>query len=137
MNADRIIFEAPLHKNFRSLATALKIDTGKLKRILDEQDSIGLVRDVFKWVRLESPDGRRKSRVPDLTGQIIGDFIIVGRASNWVDGRGKLYAAWNCKCDCGTEFVVRGTHLKKTTACEDCQAIKKKNPEWQKKWRAA
>jgi len=43
----------------------------------------------------------------DLTGQRFGRLTVVSRAESL-----KRFAAWNCKCDCGTSKIVRGTALR-------------------------
>lgn len=42
----------------------------------------------------------------DLTGQKFGRLTVISRAPN--QGR---YVCWNCKCDCGNDYVVRSTSL--------------------------
>lgn len=140
MNADRIIFEAPLHRNMEQLARGMGIGKDRLVNHLDSAGKLELVRNVFKWVRKDSVDHRRKSRVPDMTGMRFGNVVITGRAPNKIESNGKPSAAWFCKCDCGAEVVKRPAHLKRGvgTCCADCLRIKKYDvPAWQKKWRAA
>lgn len=44
----------------------------------------------------------------DLTGRRFGRLFVVGRVEN--DGRGE--SRWTCKCDCGNETAVLGSHLR-------------------------
>lgn len=50
----------------------------------------------------------------DLTGKRFGKLVVVSRAENI--GR---EVAWNCKCDCGNETIVRGNCLRRgsTKSC--------------------
>jgi 5-methylcytosine-specific restriction endonuclease McrA len=45
--------------------------------------------------------------VPDLTGQRFAKLTVLSRAPNREDGKTR----WNCRCDCGSELVVRRKHL--------------------------
>jgi len=47
-------------------------------------------------------------QVARLTGQRFGALVVLGRSGN----KGK-YAAWLCRCDCGTQTVVSGQHLRR------------------------
>jgi len=51
----------------------------------------------------------------DLAGVRFGRLTVVDRAENLKDWK----TAWNCKCECGNEKVIRGSDLKngKTTSC--------------------
>jgi hypothetical protein len=59
------------------------------------------------------------SDIIDLTGQRFGAWTVLSRAPNL--GR---YVAFNCRCDCGNERVVRGYFLRRgwTTRCKSCHA---------------
>ena len=46
-------------------------------------------------------------KIIDLTGQRFGRLVVVKR----VDNKGQ-HPAWLCKCDCGNECIVTGSHLK-------------------------
>lgn len=48
----------------------------------------------------------------DLTGQRFGRWTVLGRAPDHVCDSGYHQIMWNCRCDCGTEKVVRGKSLK-------------------------
>ena len=53
----------------------------------------------------------------DLSGEKFGRLLVVSLASKaFVDASGKNhFVKWNCKCDCGTEVVVMGASLTRTT----------------------
>lgn len=57
-------------------------------------------------------------RFIDLTGQKFGKWTVVEKRRNPSGGS----TMWLCKCECGTEQVVRGKDLRKgkTTQCEHC-----------------
>lgn len=57
-----------------------------------------------------------KSNFIDLTGKRFGRLIVIQRASK---NNSCGAAMWECRCDCGTEKTVSGTHLRggKTTSC--------------------
>jgi 5-methylcytosine-specific restriction endonuclease McrA len=83
-----------------------KCDCGTVKIV----DGISLLRGGSKncgcW---------RKS---DLTGRRFGMWMVVGSAPN---DKGKV--CWRCKCDCGTERVVRAETLKSTS--RDCGCVER------------
>lgn len=62
------------------------------------------------------------SRLIDMTRQQFSDWSVVSRAENNKNGS----ARWNCRCVCGNESVVLGTHLRRgnSTGC-GCERIKK------------
>ena len=47
----------------------------------------------------------------DLTGLRFGRWTVVSRADDKIMKSGYHEIMWNCKCDCGTERVVRGKSL--------------------------
>ena len=55
----------------------------------------------------------------DLTGQRFGSLVVIGRAENNIQPSGMECVMWNCRCDCGTEKVISGNHLRKgdTLSC--------------------
>lgn len=59
-------------------------------------------------LNLMSPD-------KNITGKRFGNLTVLFRVQN--DKQGNSY--WLCKCDCGNDFVVRGTSLRSghTTSC--------------------
>lgn len=59
-----------------------------------------------------SANGRFSHNFKDLTGQRFNRWVILSRAENY---RGK-YSAWLCRCDCGTERVVKAVNLKTNTS---------------------
>lgn len=52
------------------------------------------------------------SELKDLTGQCFGILTVIERAENYKRKSGGSSACWLCRCECGTEKVVRGTHLR-------------------------
>lgn len=60
-------------------------------------------------------EGKTKScgclRFPDLTGQKFGRLVVLEKVAK-PETVGKYYHAhWRCRCDCGSERVVRANHL--------------------------
>ena len=57
-------------------------------------------------------------KAEDLTGCIFGHWVVLERANKPIKA-----AMWVCKCDCGTEQVVSGYHLRhgkvKTVGAEE------------------
>lgn len=55
----------------------------------------------------------------DLTGKKFERLTVVKQAEDYIDNKGKHYAQWHCKCDCGNEIITLGNHLKKgnTKSC--------------------
>ena len=60
------------------------------------------------------------SRVKNLTGKKFCRLLVVSRAENTIDGRAK----WNCKCDCGTSIIARGSNLMNGHT-QSCGCLKK------------
>lgn len=60
-------------------------------------------------------------KLKDLTWQIFGRLIVLGRAPNHITPGGQSKAMWYCICNCGSNKIltVMGTHLKSghTTSC--------------------
>lgn len=75
----------------------------------------------------------------DLTGQKFGKLTVISRAEDIESKSGKSkYMAWNCKCDCGNEIVVKDSTLKQEVhyvrACNTCLSNSKEaNPNYQQK----
>lgn len=61
--------------------------------------------------------------VKDLTGQVFGQWDVMGRSS--ANGLGRN-ARWVCQCSCGEFSVVIGSHLRtgKSTCCRKCFGVK-------------
>ena len=59
------------------------------------------------------------SKLIDLTGQRFGLLVVIERTAN----KGKQ-PAWLCKCDCGNECIVIGTHLK-TGHSQSCGCLQR------------
>lgn len=56
----------------------------------------------------------------DLTGEIYGDWLVLGRTTN--DGLGR--ARWSCLCTCDATCAVRGDQLRagRSSRCVSCAA---------------
>lgn len=65
----------------------------------------------------------------DLTGQRFNRLTVLKRVENSRNGKSQ----WLCKCDCGNEVIVIGSHLKsgntKSCGCLDKELIAKRNEE--------
>lgn len=65
----------------------------------------------------------------DLTGQRFNRLTVLKRVENSRNGKSQ----WLCKCDCGNETIVIGSHLKngntKSCGCLDKELIAKRNEE--------
>ena len=62
---------------------------------------------------------RDMGKTIDLTGKRFGHWVAVvlhPQRHRWRE------AMWLCRCDCGTEAIVRGSHLRRTGShgCRDC-----------------
>lgn len=58
---------------------------------------------------------RRNTRQPwrDLSGQRFGAYFVVKYIGNRPSRNGKPTGPfWHCRCDCGTEKLIRGDHLR-------------------------
>lgn len=62
----------------------------------------------------------------DLTGKRFGRLVVIQR-----EGSIGVHAAWRCLCDCGSETLVRGDHLRdgKTKSCRCLEKEKRDNGE--------
>ena len=51
----------------------------------------------------------------NMSGQKYGKLEVISYHHTSTDG----HSFWKCKCECGNESIVKGTHLKrkKTTSC--------------------
>jgi len=63
-----------------------------------------------------------KNQSYDITGQRFGKLIVLSKGESKGSGR----TAWNCKCDCGNEKIIRGDTLKSgyTKSCGKCHRSK-------------
>ncbi len=52
------------------------------------------------------------SKLKDLSGMKFGRYVVIGRSGS--DSRGQ--ATWRCKCECGSEKVVRGYAIQRGSA---------------------
>ena len=53
-------------------------------------------------------------RFRDLSGQKIGNLVVLDRAQGKIDKSGKSRTMWNCKCDCGNDVTVSADYLKRS-----------------------
>ncbi|MDD3231141.1 MAG: AP2 domain-containing protein [Oscillospiraceae bacterium] len=70
---------------------------------------------------MKDGDGRSK-RLIDLVGKRFGNLVVLKRYGS--DKWGK--PTWLCKCDCGNETIVGGSHLKRgdTKSCGCMQGVR-------------
>lgn len=47
----------------------------------------------------------------DLTGQRFGMLTVLFQTNDYINPQGNHKSRWHCKCDCGTEIDVTGSHL--------------------------
>lgn len=59
----------------------------------------------------------------EIIGKRFNKVVVVGRAKDYVQPNGRVRKMYNCKCDCGKEFVVRQDALKNIESC-GCQRNK-------------
>jgi hypothetical protein len=57
-------------------------------------------------------------RIKDLTGEVFGKLTVLRLA----ESRGRRTYYWLCRCECGGDKIIRGSHLKSraTTSCGKC-----------------
>lgn len=55
----------------------------------------------------------------DLTGQKFGMLTVIQKTENYVSPKGKKYAQWLCRCDCGN-LVIYKSNLLTTNARKSC-----------------
>lgn len=65
------------------------------------------------------------NRLIDLTGKRFGSLVVISRAESQ-KRNGHSRTMWLCKCDCGKEKAIRGTHLK-SGATISCGCVGKKH----------
>ena len=72
---------------------------------------------------------RKYSHFIDLTGKRFGRLEVIGRVAN-----NKDRLMWLCKCDCGTQKILRGDNLKegltKSCGCYHKEQIRGRPYEW-------
>lgn len=59
----------------------------------------------------------------EIIGKRFNKVVVLGRAKDHVQPNGRVRKMYNCKCDCGKEFVVRQDALKNIESC-GCQRNK-------------
>ena len=52
----------------------------------------------------------------DLVGQRFARWVVIAEGEDYVYPSGKKSFRWICKCDCGEEGLVHGSHLKNGTS---------------------
>lgn len=67
--------------------------------------------------------------IKDITGQQFGHWTVINLDGKHEDG----FYYWLCRCDCGTEKIVRGNNLK-TGDSTNCGCIRSKGELFVKKW---
>lgn len=58
--------------------------------------------------------------VIDLSGQRFGKIQVLNRNYEEQNRRGRRDSFWNCRCDCGNEFIKMGWEVKQMTSCGKC-----------------
>ena len=64
----------------------------------------------FKGIKI------RERSFEDLKGNKYGKLLVISRAPDYIDTRGKHNANWHCLCDCGNECDVTASSLKSGNA---------------------
>lgn len=59
----------------------------------------------------------------EIIGKRFNKVVVIGRAKDHVQPNGRVRKMYNCKCDCGKEFIVRQDALKNIESC-GCQRDK-------------
>ena len=61
----------------------------------------------------------------DLTNKTFGQWFVIRRVEDKVRSNGKRDIYWLCRCACGVEQQVRGSHLNGGTAksCQSCSSL--------------
>jgi hypothetical protein len=75
---------------------------------------------VEEYTHPETPDGRRRPNRIDLTGRVFGYLTPLHFYGKDKFGR----VRWICQCECGTQKVVRGSHLT-SGAIQSCGCLRK------------
>ena len=69
----------------------------------------------------------------DLTGQKFGKITVINRAEDYITSTNKVRIKWNCKCECGKEFVSSPSPLLNGTltscGCTEEKIIKRKKTQ--------
>lgn len=71
------------------------------------------------------PQAMSESRTKDMLGKICGDLVVLSKGTTR-SSKNEFY--WLCRCKCGVEYEVRGSHLRAGTIkrCRKCQGAMKK-----------
>lgn len=76
-------------------------------------------------------------RTEILPGTKFGSLTVIRRAEDYISPKGQHEKKYLCKCDCGEEYITRGSWLKngKSNCCNQCSKAKvrlKKNKRFNK-----
>jgi len=70
-------------------------------------------------------------RKKDLVGHKYGMLVVLSEAPVYISPKGYRKRMWNCKCDCGNDCVVMGSHLtsghSSSCGCEQLSKLKPRN----------
>lgn len=117
-----VVLERDLKKSKKNAYWLCQCDCGKQTTVLGTKLRKGETKSCG-CLRSESA----KKNVVDITGQKFGRLTVLSRAGSTPGG----IALWNCKCDCGTEKVISGAHLRNGTTvscgCYNKELTKKSN----------
>jgi hypothetical protein len=50
----------------------------------------------------------------DLTGKRFGRLVVLRRVENHITSGGHSVSSWLCKCNCGSEVIIRGRRLRRS-----------------------
>lgn len=64
-------------------------------------------------------------RLDDIAGKRFENVVVLGHHSQARASNGAAFHKWNCKCDCGFEFVARGEYIKYGICGEICPECKR------------
>lgn len=53
----------------------------------------------------------------EIIGKRFNKIVVIGRAKDYTQPNGRVRRMYNCKCDCGKEFIVRQDALKTIESC--------------------
>ena len=74
----------------------------------------------------------------NLVGKKFNRLIVLEQTKDYIDKKGKHYAQWRCKCDCGKEVITTGNSLKrgntKSCGCLQEETRIENNKKYKKKF---
>lgn len=71
-----------------------------------------LYRSGAKYCSSKCRQNGLKGSYTDLTGLRVGKLIVVEFSHIYTDSKGNGAACWKCRCDCGTELIVKNVSLR-------------------------